>query len=437
MKGWKNFSVMILALFIMMIAVPVVHAALNDTVNIEWVKVDGDEVPVVQDEYSHADNLKMERGEEFDIKVKLQANVDIEDLEVTAEITGDKYRSYRHDMTYDYEGPFDLDENDSDIVKLTLKIPEDLQREDDDDYYKLRIRVADKDSFSFEQTYQLTIDGIDDASAIRIDDFSFTPQDVVVGRAFTALVRVENLGDDSLDDLKVTVSVPSLNIQDTEYLDTDDEIDPDDFQTFEELLLRIPMDAKPGTYDVEVMVEFDKYQEVVETGSIKVVAEQSADMDEDQGSMVTATPTQEFAAGTSAIYPILIENLGKNAKTYAITVSGLSEWATYTLEPSSVTTINGKSKDTVLLTVTAKDDVEAGEKAFVVSVDTPEDNVQKALTANIVEGNGTTTSWGKVQEGLTIGLIILVIILIILGLIIGFSKLRNTSDKDEETQTYY
>ena len=251
------------------------------------------------------------------------------------------------------------------------------------------------------------------------------------------MVRVENLGDEEIDDLKVTVSVPALGIEDTQYMDSDDELDPDDTQTFEELLLRIPMDAQPGTYDVEVYVEFDKYYDVLKKGTIKVVEEKSAGGVSEDTSYVTATPAQEFAAGSSAIYPILIENAGKQAKTYAITVSGLSEWAEYTMEPSSVVIVEGGSKETVLLTVTANEDATVGQKAFVVAVDTPTETIQKALTANIAEGNGNGTAWDNVQNGLTIGLIILVIILIILGLIIGFSKLKGSGEKDDEAQTYY
>ena len=435
MNGLKISVLM--ALFAILIVPSVVAANLEENLEIEQFEINDIEVDFFED--TEIDE-EFERGEELEILMKVVPTLeDVEDLEIAVFIAGDKYVEQRRDLTYDfdtYRGT--LDKDNAKTFRLSLTIPEDLDLDKiSGDDYKLRVMIADANSPGmFTQDFQLTIEGVDDEKSIRIDDFAFSPRNVVVGRAFTALVRVENLGDEEIDDLKVTVSVPALGIEDTQYMDSDDELDTDDTQTFEELLLRIPMDAEPGTYDVEVYVEFDKYYDAIERGTIKVVEEKSASAAEDT-SYVTATPSQEFSAGSSAIYPILIENADKNAKTYAITVTGLSEWAEYSIEPSSVVNVAGESKDTVLLTVTAKEDATAGEKAFVVSVDTPTNTIQKALTATITEGNGSGTPWQNVQNGLTIGLIILVIILIILGLIIGFSKLKGSGEKDDETQTYY
>lgn len=427
-----------MALFALLIVPSVVASGLQDKLEIEQFEVNDIDLNFEDD--SEIDE-EFERGEELEILLNLEALDEVEDIEVTALIAGDRYAESRRGLTYDfdtYRGTLEM--GDAKAFRLNIQIPEDLELDKDlsGEDYKLRIIIADANSAGvYSKDFQLTIGGLDEEKAVRIDDFSFSPHEVVVGRAFTSLVRVENLGDDDIDDLKVIVSVPALNIQDTQYLDSDDELSRDDYQTFEELLLRVPMDAKPGTYEVRVLVEFDKYYETMEKGTITIVEEHDADLDDDEDtSLITATPSQEFAAGTSAVYPVLIENTGKNAKTYALTVTGLSEWATATIEPSSVVNVAGNTKETVLVTVTAHEDATVGEKSFVLSIDTPKDTVQKALTATVTEGV-SGTSWGSVQDGLTIGLIVLVIILIILGLIIGFSKLRSSSDKDEEAQTYY
>lgn len=439
MNEWKIFSAMIITMFVMaifLVAAPTVKAAVLDD-KLEIIQFEINDVDVDFYEDSEVDQ-EFERGEKLEIVLNLKAVENVNDLEIQAFIAGDKYVKQRRDLTYDfatYRGTFSA--GNAKKFKMYITIPEDLNVENSDKY-KLRIVIADADSPGlFTKDFQLSIQGITSESAIKIDDFAFSPEQVVVGRAFTSLVRVRNLGDESIDDLKVTVSVPALNIRDIQYLDSDDEIDPDDYQTFEELLLRIPLDAKPGDYTVEIKVEFDRYYQVIAKGKITVVEEKSATASEDK-SIITVTPAQEIAEGTSAIYPILIENTGNSAKTYTIAASGFGEWATYKLEPSSVVTVAGKSKETVLLTVTAKDNVAAGEKAFVITIDGPNEKVQKAVTATITSNGKSKTDWGKVQDGLTIGLIILVVILIILGLIIGFSKLRGSGDKDEETtQTYY
>ena len=58
-----------------------------------------------------------------------------------------------------------------------------------------------------------------------------------------------------------------------------------------------------------------------------------------------------------------------------------------------------------------------------------------SLRANVVDNTG---SWDSIKKGLEIGFVVLVILFVIIALIIGFSRLKNKDDEeDEEDKTYY
>ena len=110
------------------------------------------------------------------------------------------------------------------------------------------------------------------------------------------------------------------------------------------------------------------------------------------------------------------------------------------LEGSDVV-VKGEDSKTVYVYITASDNAQAGEKAFIVNIATDADSKDIALTVTVVEPS--VNAWSKVRKVLEIGLIVLVVILIIIGLAIGFSKLRRGDEEEEEpeeepgSQTYY
>ncbi len=399
---------------------------------IEYVEINGDKY--YDENVDIAD--KFERGEEIDIVVKVVGLEEVDNAQIEAYISGYRYSQYERSLVSDVSKTFDLEANTSDKLDFKLQIPMKMDLKDT----KLRIRVSNEDDDTFEQVYQLRIRGVDDSNAIQIKDFTVSPSNVVVaGRPLSFKVKVKNYGDDDLDDVSVKVSIPNLGIADDETLD---EIDADESETFEELLLRIPKCADPGTYLVQAMVEFDEYEETTETMTITVLSGDACEVAEvskpTTKSVITVPESQEVAMGTAgAVYPVMISNLGSNAKTYTISVTGADSWGTVRLDPAAVVVVQPESVKTVYMYVAAKENAQAGAQVFKVIVDSAEDSKQVLLTANIVEGDASG-DYNGLRRGLEIGLIILVIILIILGLIIGFNKLRgDKEDSDDETQTYY
>lgn len=376
-----------------------------------------------------------ERGEALAIDVCVSALADVEDAQIYAYITGYDYSNYESDKVNDMTDTFELKEGHDDCFSLDLEVPTKI----DKDYFKLRIRADDRDGTSVDKTYQLYLTGIDRNSAIEIRDFTLDPQEIIAGRAFTGKVKVRNLYDNTIEDLKVTLSVPELNIKVSEYMD---EIDPDKSKTFEELLLRVPECAKAGTYDVEILVEYDNFEETQTMGTIDVVASNTCGKSTGTGTgsdegktLITVPNMQEVAQGTSVVYPVVINNNGANSQTYAISVSGASTWATTRIDPSAVIVVPAGQSKTAYLYVSANGNSELGDKVFTLNIESGEDSKSVPLVAKVTKSSGTATSdWSGFKKTLEIGLVVLVIILIIVALIIAFSKAK---DNKQESEPYY
>jgi uncharacterized membrane protein len=429
----------ILVFLLAMIALSSYAMAVN--LDITAVEINGRKVNVAD---GHTINYKYERGERLDIDVCVEALAEVRDAQVEADIFGYRHsaRDREHPVS-DVSDTFDLDEGDNDCVDLRLVIPEMI----DMDYYKLRITAADRDGIAVDRVYELHLKGVSASDAVIIKDYTFDPESIVAGRAFTANVRVRNIDDNDLDDLKVTVSVPELNIKTSEYMDN---LDADETKTFEELLLRIPDCTRPGTYDVEMTVEFDEYEETSETGQITVKAGDTCGVDSGSGSgsgtstqpdkSVIKVPTaQEASPGSSIVYPIMISNTAGVSKTYTLTVSGASGWSTTKIDPNAIVVVPAGQSKTAYLYVSVDNKAQPGDKILTLTIDTGSESKQVSMLTKVTgktasSSAGSAADWSSFKRWLEIGLVILVVILLIIGLVIGFNKMK---DSKEEPESYY
>jgi uncharacterized membrane protein len=414
------------AKILVLLAIALLASSFASAVNLDvvYVEINGDELGMA-DNYTH--NLEVQRGEDIEIKVRVHAMDDVSNVQVEADIVGYKYADKEEALVSDTSKTFDLTAGDLKNVELNLEIPTKMDKK----YTKLRIRVADEDGTSFEQVYQFHVVGVDTSDAVIIKDFSFSPSTALAaGRAFTAMVRVENIGNEDLDDVSVAVSVPSLNIIDTEYLD---QLDADEKETLEEFLLRIPDCAQPGTYTVKIEAKFNDGETTVEEAQLTVLEGNTCSLAPvSAGKTLISIPNSlDVAAGSEVAYPIMISNQGTTARTFSVTVSGVESWGRSTLSPSALMVVNGGETETVYLYIDTDADAN-GEKLFVVTVASDAETKEVPITANVTAGRGSAS----LTSGLQWAFIILVIILIIVGLIIGFTKLKGGND-DEGTQTYY
>ncbi len=434
-KNGKLLSLFILVvLALSLFGASIVSA--NSDLSIEYLKIDGEHI----DPYDAPGALTLEvaRGETLPIRVRVAAPTnDVEDVQVTAGIYGYKYSQYESEKVYASSTVFDLKAGNTKNVDLDLEIPTKMDKDD----LKLRIMVADRDNPAYIVEYELDVTGVDSDNAVVIKGAYLSPSnEVMAGRALSALVKVENIGNDDLDDITLIVSVPELNIRDTETLD---ELEADESETFEKIILRFPQDAAAGSYIVEYTVKFDEYESVTQTDVVTVLPCQDvacgASTENEGKSIVQIPNTQVVTKGTAGgVYPIMINNLGQNTKAYTITVQGVDAWGTARVDPGSSVVIPAQSTATVFLYVQANDDTQAGEKYFKVSVGTDGDVREVPLSATVQEGENNDANWNGLKKTLEVVLIILVIVLILIGLIVGFNKLRGSSDDDDEdSKTYY
>jgi uncharacterized membrane protein len=373
-----------------------------------------------------------QRGQDLNLDVCVLALADVENAQVLAFIPGYDFAIDEPSKISDMTDTFNLKEGHEDCFSMSLQVPTKI----DVDYFKLRITAEDRDGESILQNYELYLKGISKRKAIEIKDFSLDPQEVIAGRAFTGKVQIHNLADSTVNDLKLTMSIPSLNLKVSEYMDS---IDSDKTKTFEELLLRIPECTKAGNYDVEMLVEFNSFSETQSLGQITVQAGDTCGIagtttgTPAENTVVSVPNLQEVTQGTSVVYPVVINNAGGTSQTYTLSVTGASTWSTTRIDPSAVIVVPAGQSKTAYLYVSTNDNAELGDKVFTLNIDSGSDTKSVPLVAKITKST-TVSDWSGFKNALQIGLVILVVILIIVGLVIGFNKMK---DNKQETEPYY
>lgn len=429
MKG-KFFGI----LTIFLLGVLALSSVASATITISEVELDDDSLSATSTNFVR----DVERGESFEVKVHLMSDVDVDDVQVEAEIRG-----YDHDdRMEDITSVFDMKANVTYVKKLSL----DLKDRMDQDRYKLRVQVEDRNSPTVEQTYELEVDA--PRHKLLIKDVIFSPDyEVRSGRALLTTVRVQNVGEKDEEGVKVKVSIPELGISASDYIDElERDGDDDDETSSEELYMRIPTCAEAGEYTVKVEAEYDDGDEkttrqfkinVVQDDSCSAQTAPAPTTNVPQTVITIGQETQEVAAGEGgAVFPITISNAGMATKTYTVSVDGVQEWGSSRVSPSNVVILEQGETKAVYVYVTASENAAPGEKMFSVTVKSGDETLKQIpFKASVSESE--SSSWNKLKKGLEVGLVVLVVLLVILGLIIGFNKLKGDEEDDTEESTYY
>ncbi len=379
----------------------------------------------------------------IDIDLKLYNNgTNATDITLTAFLAGYEYQD--RESIVDTAHVFDLKADRGIWQSLRIDVPHKF----DKDVYDLRVLVSERTGVSKEFRLQLEVQGA--RHNLEIKGVVFSPDKVISGRSLLSYVRIKNYGQEDEDTVKVSLTIPELDLSVSEYVS---ELDSDDSITTEELYLRIPKCIECGVKEVEVCLEFDEgYEEVCESYSIEVVCDEDAICEKPsepgtcdtiegavaQTIITVGSETQDVnAGGSSVIYPITITNMASSAKTYTVSVSG-ANFATFTVAPSNVALLESGASKAIYVNVNADADAEEGEHMFAIAVSAGGEVLKEIpLQANVVVKE--VGSWDKVKKALEIGLVVLVVLLVILGLIVGFNKMKGSDDDDDEegNQTYY
>ncbi len=333
----------------------------------------------------------------------------------------------------------------NDRKTLRLQLPNDL---DASELYTLNVELFDDDD-SVRMKYYLRVE--EPRHNINIFDTILNPgTTLTAGQPLFASVRVENLGDNVEDSIKVTVSMPELGISTSEYVDlliTQQDVNRDGVvssrrrsASTNDLLLMIPESARTGDYDVVVKVEFNRAHDTAEKRYIMHVnALQPATQTGPTGVQALrvnlASGVQTATSGQGAAYTLSVSNLGQQPEQVTFEVSGADGWGTARVDPKAVT-INPNSAVDAVVYVAANEGTE-GIKVFTVKTKLGNEVVsEQTLTLNVTKQVSNTSETAK--KALIIGFVVLLAILVILAIVVIVKKL--TEDKEDtpvEGQTYY
>lgn len=388
---------------------------------------------VVSAQYPNGNpSVSVDEGNTIDVDVTLLAGTAaVRDVEVSAELYG--YEHSRKASLQDTTGLFDLSANSQKTVKLQIELPKKLEKQ----VYWLYIDVANSNSDRVTQIVKLNVEPV--RHGVSIADVTFSPSETVkAGRSLMATVLVENYGDNTEDDVKVTMAIPELGLKEAKYVNAQTDNHNVDYEDVPEMWLPIPVDAKEGTYDVVVTVDYNDLEDSVsKTYSIKIVANEQFQTGT-QLVMAVAPELNSVAAGKTATFALALTNAGTQSKAYVIEATS-GDWATTSLSQNLVVLAPGQNQ-IVYVDVAASAAALAGEHSTSVVVKSGADALQTVNLRTVVVQASTAVAPAagvdfNLRNGLEIALIILVVILVIIGLIIGFSRLRK--DDTEGDQKYY
>lgn len=273
MNAMKLFGLVLLCAMLTVGSVAAIPVSIS-RVEIDDHKIDPNQI----------NRLDIVRGDKVDFEVTLEASQDVDDVEVEVFVSGFEHNE---DMRLaDSIGPFDLDAGVTYRKTLDITFPDQV----DEDDYKVRVIVTDRNGQELIQNYNVKIDV--ERHELKIVDVLFTPsRHVQAGQALLSIVRIENFGEKDEENVKVTAAVPELSISATDYID---EIEADEEEETEELYLKLPKCAEPGTYNMVVQVSYnDGFSKTGAEGQIEVL-ENPACVKEDVE--VKTEPPQQVAA---------------------------------------------------------------------------------------------------------------------------------------------
>jgi uncharacterized membrane protein len=404
---------------ILMSSIALASTAGPEHISVEDVEINGHSVD--------GDLFAVDEGETLDIELKLRAKFDVEDVRVSAEISGYEYSDYQdlEDATH----LFDMREGTTKFVDLSLELPLLLDRDD----YTLRLRITDKNNDAQYINVDLFVEPT--RHGLKVADVVFSPGNTVqAGRSLLTTVLVQNFGDRAEENVKVTVSIPELGVSAADFVDiieTEEDVAAVSYETTEELFLRVPECAAPGIYRVDVSVKYDEFETVTESYALEITSGSTCVGSANRLLVGVGPEAQTVVAGSEAVYTIALSNEGTSAETFTLDlVTG--DWAASSLSQSVVVLGAGESA-VVYAHVNVADDASGAQVANLVIANNGRVLESIGLTASVQEG-ASATSGINLRNGLELALIIIVVLVIIIGLIVGFARLRK--DEDEE-QTYY
>jgi uncharacterized membrane protein len=382
---------------------------------LDQITVDIDDITLNE---NAVNRLSLERGHEYDIRVRFTAQADLDDMQIRAFLSGYEFSDV--DDVEDKTPLFDVENGVTYVKTLSLAFPEDI----DEDDYKLRIIISDRFNEEIVLNYNLKVDV--PRNSVVIEDVIFSPSNSVrAGSALLAKVRVENKGQQDQNDVKVTVSIPQLSVSGTAYIE---EVDSgDDEEETEEIFIRVPKCTPAGNYEVKIDVEYQQlHRKVSETRTIAVLEDDTCNEDKTAPTTIQiGSQTINVIAGQMATFPITLTNTGKKSQSFTINVQS-NEVASVTITPSNLVVVPAGQTQQVFVNAQVNEKASAGAHQLAATIQNGDSTQQVNLNLMVTNSIGTK----KIVE---VVLIALVVILVVIAIVLGISYVRGKG----QTETYY
>lgn len=378
--------------------------------------VEANDVPIISDA---SNALNVLRSDELDLKVVFVSSEDLENVQVRADIAGYEYNDNVEERLSDLKFLGKVEKDVQYPVKLNIPLNMDVEV----DRYVLTLTISNRGD-SFQQVYNFKIDT--QRRDLQIVDFHYIPMDKIkAGQALLAKVRVDNLGQVDEKDVRVTVSIPELGVQQRAYIN---EVKSGDQEQTEEMYLKVPLCSEAKVYDVKVDVEYSR-RKASQVYPLQVLENELCESkDEEQMlEVVLGSQLKSVETGEKASFPITLTNKGKNAESYTLTAQA-PEGVEVSFTPSTTVVVQGGQTQQVHLWATAED-VE-GTQVIRTTLNNGGQALSELSFTLDVEAKSSILK--TALEGV---LVVLVVLLVLLGLVIGFSRLKD--DGKGKSEPYY
>ncbi len=307
----------------------------------------------------------------------------------------------------------DLGEDDEYTFEIPLEIPDDA----DDGDYRLRAEAyerSDEDANCIGDDISIEIEKEDEE--ILITSISL-PEILACGEEFTADIKLENIGNDDLEDLFIKVYDISGKLGINKLSES---FDLNDGKSKRETFsLKIPAAAKEGDYTFIIATsngDEDSVQKIIKVQGGCIAALKVS---------ISASLESDAVAGQQAIIKATLTNMGEQA-TYTITTSDNQAWSTTSkVEPSSIT-LNADGTGEVLIYLNLNDD-SAGERTFNIQVTSAGQVTEQPVSLTIQSKQGFSITGSSIFENLQgnwfIWVIVAINVILIIAIIIVASRL--------------
>jgi len=364
------------------------------------------------------------------VKVMYQGLSDTSDVRVEVFIEGYK------DLVSETTDRFHIINGSEYVNRFSVKLPstQDLSSLNED--LNLIVRFSAKGQDSIEKTYAVKMQrGQYSLNLLSVD----APDVISVGDTYDVDAVVQNNGNQKLQNIYLSVTIPELGLSRKVYvgdLDEQDERVFNDTRSInrhdtdeKKVYLPIPSSVAPGTYDVEVEAyNYDTGVTVKRNLVLKAV----------QTGVLPVANSKTLGVGGEATYDVVLVNPNDKLVVYTITPSGDTSGFTVDISDPVVVVPAGSSR-TVKVAVKANNDVTEGTHLIKVDVNSESSLVEQVvLTAN-VQGKTSPVSVvsGGSNDTVFILTVVLTIIFVVLLVILIVLLTRKPEEAEEFGETSY